>query len=72
MVNQAITQRRPQVLLSLRDAAIDLGCHRVWLKGFCDGRGIRLVEVGAALCLTRRDLERVRRWLAARTERAAS
>lgn len=64
-LSQALKPERPAVpeLLSVRRASEMLGVNRMYLRGYVEGIGVRLVECGQSLLMTRRDFERVRRRL---------
>jgi hypothetical protein len=51
---------------SLREAARDLGVHRHWLRGFCEGRRIPLVKAGRMLALSPEAFKRVEAYVTAR------
>jgi hypothetical protein len=46
--------------LSLREAAIELGVNRSWLKGHLEALNIPLLAVGKTLAVKRDDLKQVK------------
>ena len=52
--------------VSLREASRTLKVNRLWLRGYCDGRGYELVTIGTALCLKIDDFRAVQKAVAAK------